>query len=202
MLKIGITGGIGTGKTFVCKIFKTLGVPIYDADSAAKHLVESDDRIKASIIEHFGSDSYTADGKYNRSYIKEIVFKNSSAKALLESIIHPPVFKDSNNWFEKVDAEGFQYAIKEAGILYESNSYLDLDKIIVVDAPLEIRMKRIMNRDHISEDEALIKINIQWPQEEKVKRGDYIIQNDGLHTVIPQVYALHHILLALSAVHL
>ena len=202
MLKIGITGGIGTGKTFVCKIFKTLGVPIYDADSAAKHLVESDDRIKASIIEHFGSDSYTADGKYNRSYIKEIVFKNSSAKALLESIIHPPVFKDSNNWFEKVDAKGFQYAIKEAGILYESNSYLDLDKIIVVDAPLEIRMKRIMNRDHISEDEALIKINIQWPQEEKVKRGDYIIQNDGLHTVIPQVYALHHILLALSAVHL
>ena len=151
-------------------------------------------------IGHSMIDRYL--GKDNAEKISEEAIKNSSAKALLESIIHPPVFKDSNNWFEKVDAKGFQYAIKEAGILYESNSYLDLDKIIVVDAPLEIRMKRIMNRDHISEDEALIKINIQWPQEEKVKRGDYIIQNDGLHTVIPQVYALHHILLALSAVHL
>lgn len=200
MIKVGITGGIGTGKTFVCTLFKTFGIPVYDADSVAKALVESDPELKENIIKNFGRASYTASGHYNRSYIRHIVLSDEKARALLNSIIHPSVFKDNLAWFEKMKAAGYPYAIKEAAILFETKSNQSLDKVIVVDAPVSLRIQRIIARDRITQEEALIRINNQMPQEEKVKQADYVIVNDGQHPVIPQVYKLHQLFIALSTV--
>ncbi|MEP7320642.1 MAG: dephospho-CoA kinase [Saprospiraceae bacterium] len=202
MLKIGITGGIATGKTFVCTLFKKFNIPIYNADQAAKDLVESDKKLKEKIIGAFGSESYTPTGSYNVAFIRKIIFHDEKAKKTINRIIHPAVLKDSQEWFNKKQLQNFPYAIKEAALLFESKSNVDLDKIIVVHAPLELRVQRLMLRDHINESEALLKINSQQSQDEKVKLADYVITNDGLHPVIIQVYKLHHLLLQLSSDHI
>lgn len=198
MLKIGITGGIGTGKTFVCTIFKQFDIPIYNADKAAKELVESDKKLKEKIIDAFGSESYMRTGAYNIEFIRKIIFHDENKKKTINQIIHPAVLNDSQQWFKKMQLQNFPYAIKEAALLFESKSNVDLDKIIVVHAPIELRIQRLMLRDHITESEVLLKINSQQPQDEKVKLADYIIANDDVHPVIPQVYKLHHLLIQLS----
>jgi dephospho-CoA kinase len=191
MIKVGITGGIGTGKTLVCNVFKTLGIPVYNADIVAKTLVGSDPELKEKIIGLFGTASYTDSGQYNKSYISHRIFSDEKARLQLNNIIHPAVFKDSIAWFEKMKAKGYPYAIKEAAILFETGSNESVDKVIVVDAPVYLRLQRIIARDHLTPQEAWNRINNQMPQEEKVKRADYVIYNDGRHPVIPQIYKLH-----------
>lgn len=200
MLKVGITGGIATGKSFVCTIFKFLGVPVYNADVEAKIIIENDPILKKKLISRFGAQTYDLVGKYNTKYISSIVFNDPIAKKELNEIVHPLVLQHSFNWFQTFATAGYAYALKESALLIESNNHSKLDKVIVVDAPLELRIERLIQRDHLSRELSLKKINSQMPQEAKLKYADFTILNDGQSPIIPQVFKIHHELIRLSEV--
>jgi dephospho-CoA kinase len=188
VLKIGITGGIGSGKSLVCKVFSMLGIPVYDSDSRAKWIANFHPVVKKEMIVLFGSDAYL-DGKLNTRYISEIVFKDKSKTEKINAIIHPKVGEDFNEWYSQ--QINVPYILKEAALLYESGSYKTLDKIIVVTAPLEMRIKRVLQRDvHRTESEVRAIINKQFSEEEKCKRADFLIYNNEEQLVIPQVVDL------------
>jgi len=144
-IRVGITGGIGSGKSLVCKIFASLGVPIYDADSRARMLMIEDQLLISQIKKEFGNQSYNQDGSLNREYLSKEVFNNSLRLERLNSLVHPAVATDSENWIQ--ENLNSAYIIKEAALLYESGSYKTLDKIIVVAAPENLRVQRVINRD-------------------------------------------------------
>jgi len=199
-LKIGITGGIGVGKSVITLIFKQLGIPIYDADSRAKWLIMNQPQLIEAITLNFGKEAYLENGELNRRYLAEKVFVNNDKIQLMNSLVHPSVGEDSLRWFGEQEGK-FPYVLKEAALLYESGGYKDLDKIIVVAAPLAIRIERIKARDNQrSEAEILSIINKQMPDEEKISKADFIIINDGTQLIIPQVLQIHRQLLALAAV--
>jgi dephospho-CoA kinase len=187
MLKIGITGGIGSGKSVVAKVFETLGIPVYYADDAAKRLMNEDAVLKEKIQSQFGKESYT-DGKLNRAYIASIVFANPDKLALLNSLVHPVTIEDANNWMQQ---QTTAYAIKEAALLFESSSNKELDKIIGVYAPVPLRILRVMKRDQMDREEVLARMNRQMNEEEKMRLCDYVITNDEQSMVLPQVLELH-----------
>lgn len=197
MLHVGITGGIGSGKTTACKIFETLGVPVYYADARAKWLMENDGELQSAIIRLFGSEAYTNSGKLNRGWIASKVLSDPTLLDKLNAIVHPAVALDGLEW-QAAQGEA-PYTLKEAALLYESGSYRLLDKIIVVTAPLEVRIARVMERDKASRETVQGWISKQMPEEEKASRADYIIQNDGAHALLPQVMDVHLDLVALSA---
>ncbi|HCW08487.1 MAG TPA: dephospho-CoA kinase [Cytophagales bacterium] len=189
-LRIGITGGIGSGKSLVCKIFSLLGAPIYDADSRAKKLMTEDQVLVKSIKEKFGSQSYLEDGSLNRAYLSDTVFNNSEQLQILNGLVHPRVAIDGENWF--LQNQTARYAIKEAALLFESGAYKALDKIIVVTAPEDLRIQRVLNRDHERTRAAVEKIiHNQISETEKISRADFVIINDEQQLVIPQVLKLH-----------
>lgn len=188
-LKIGITGGIGSGKTLVSGVFQKLGAPTYNADDRAKWLMNNNTKIVIKVIDLFGPEAYI-NGELNRSLIAKQVFKNTSLLAKLNAVVHPIVFDDFDEWYE---AQTYPYVLKEAALLFESGSYRDLDAIITVDAPLEIRLKRASIRDQKSEDEIKGRIKNQYPNEIKVKAADFVINNDGITPVLPQVLKLHQL---------
>lgn len=190
MLKVGITGGIGTGKTVVAKIFETLGVPVYYADTAAKTIINTNPTVKQNIIAQFGPESYVQD-KLNTPYISNIVFKDKDKLQTLNAITHPAVIEDSRNWLQQQQTS---YALKEAALLFESGSYKELDIIIGVTAPLETRIERVMERDNISREAVLEKMGKQMNEDEKINKCDYLIYNNDMQLVIPQVLALNNIL--------
>ena len=190
MLKVGITGGIGTGKTVVAKIFETLGVPVYYAHTAAKTIINTNPEVKQHIIAQFGPESYIQD-KLNTPYISGIVFKDSDKLQTLNSITHPVVIQHSRNWLLRQQSS---YALKEAALLFESGSYKELDIIIGVASPFETRVERVMERDNISREAVLQKMGKQMDEDEKIAKCDYIIYNDEKQMVIPQVLALNKIL--------
>ncbi len=187
MLKVGITGGIGSGKSTVAKIFSSLGIPVYDADRAAKRLVLTDLDMRKKIIENFGSESYI-NGQYNRRYISQIVFNNKQKLDLLNQIIHPATIRDANRWFLTQDAP---YALKEAALIFESNSQKHLDYVIGVYAPEEIRIQRTIERESISADEVKARINKQMDENKKMNLCDYVIDNSGSVSVITQALEVH-----------
>lgn len=187
MLKVGITGGIGSGKSTVAKIFSSLGIPVYDADRAAKRLVLTDLDMRKKIIENFGSESYI-NGQYNRRYISQIVFNNKQKLDLLNQIIHPATIRDANRWFLTQNAP---YALKEAALIFESNSQKHLDYVIGVYAPEEIRIQRTIEREGISADEVKARINKQMDENEKMNLCDYVIDNSGSVSVITQALEVH-----------
>ncbi|HVD98578.1 MAG TPA: dephospho-CoA kinase [Cytophagaceae bacterium] len=187
-LKIGITGGIGSGKTVVSKIFSVLSVPVYDADTRAKWISNFHPEVKKEITALFGPEAYQ-DGKFNTRYIASIVFKEKEKTAQLNAIVHPRVGEDFEQW--AAQHNNFPYLLKEAALMYESDSYKQMDKIIVVSAPLELRIKRILARDpQRTEAEVRGIIDKQMPEAEKLKRADFIIYNDDQQLLIPQVVAL------------
>jgi dephospho-CoA kinase len=187
-LKVGLTGGIGSGKTIVSRIFKALGVPIYDADSRAKFLTNNDPDLREGIITLLGENAYDQQG-LNNTWIASQVFNNENKLDLLNKLIHPAVALDFQKWLNNSEAD---YVVKEAALLYEAGSYQDLDKIIVVSAPEELRMKRVLERDpHRDRDQVEDIIKRQWPEAEKVKRADFVIVNDEQNLVVPQVLKLH-----------
>lgn len=202
MLKVGITGGIGTGKSFVADIFSILGIPVYEADRRAKELTEENPRLKKQIVDLLGTQAYTPEGKYNRIYISQLIFRDAELKRALEALIHPEVLNDGKDWFKRQEEQGYPYCLKEAALLYESGSDRELDKIIVVDAPLELRIRRLIKRDRLSEEEIMSRVGQQWDQEIKKEKADFIIINDGLHPVIPQVLGIHHQLVRAASVSL
>ncbi len=197
MLHVGITGGIGSGKSTICRIFQVLNIPIYFADDRAKELMIKNDFIKHALIDAFGKDCYFEDGNLNRAYISNIVFKNKEKLDMLNSIVHPVVFADGALWQEQ--HQHAPYTMKEAALLFETGSYLALDKIITVFAPEHIRLERVMKRDGTSKQDVLDRMSKQMPDKEKMDKADYIIVNDGTQSVLKQVLDIHHDLMTQSS---
>lgn len=195
--QIGITGGIGAGKSIVCKIFSVLGIPTYDADSRAKAVMTTDGILIEGIKKEFGTLSFKADGALNREYLAAAVFNNPERLKKLNALVHPRVALDYENWLASKTLA--PYVIKEAALLIESGSYKSLDKLLVVSAPEELRIKRVLGRDK-HRDEAQIKniIQNQLDEQEKLKSADFIINNDDKHSVIEQVISIHKQCLALA----
>jgi len=191
MLKVGITGGIGSGKSIVAKVFETLGVPVYYADTASKRLMNEDEDLKQQISKEFGEASYI-DGQLNRSYLSSIVFNNPDKLAMLNAIVHPATILDAEKWMLQ---QKTPYAIKEAAIIFESGSQEYLDKIIGVYAPTAIRIQRTMQRDKVTREEVLSRMNKQIDEEIKMRLCDYVITNDEQQLIIPQVLKVHQLLL-------
>ena len=196
MLKIGITGGIGSGKTTVCQIFATLGIPIYYADTRAKELMISDSDVIHQIKNLFGEDAYDENGHLNRKLIAEKAFHDKNLLQQLNAIVHPAVFQDTLNWYQTHHNKA--YTLYEAAIMFESGSYKLLDKVITVFAPLEDRITRTMKRDTISRKEVLERIDKQMPEEEKIERADFIIYNDHSQPLIEQVLTIHRHIMVIS----
>ena len=191
MLKVGITGGIGSGKTTVCQIFEKLGVPVYYADQRAKELMEDDKSLIADIKKEFGEDIYDEHGKLNRSKLAEIVFSDERKLLTLNSMVHPVVFRDNDSWNEILARKGYPYTLRESALLVETGSYRLLDKLIVVAAPEQDRIKRVMARDGSTEQQVRARIHAQMPEEQKVKYADYIIHNDLIMDLVPQISKIH-----------
>jgi len=192
-LQFGITGGIGTGKSFVCNIFKHLNIPVYDADSRAKVLMANNEKVREQIIEAFGAESYV-DGQLNRKYLASKVFNDSNEVSRLNAIVHPAVGQDYKQWVEQ--NSGAPYLLKEAALMFESGSYKFLDGVIYVHAPRDVRIERIKKRDpHRSEEEIKAIMSKQLSEKELKDRSDYIIHNDGEQMLLPQIIDLHQRLL-------
>lgn len=194
MLKVGLTGGIGSGKSVVAGIFKVLNIPVFDADATAKMIMEKDEQIVLSIKNLFGPESY-ADNKLNRKYISNIVFNDSQKLHQLNSLVHPAAIVAANTWME---LQTSAYAVKEAALLFESDSARYLDYVIGVFAPQNIRIMRVMERDNVSQEQVLARMSRQKQEEEKMKLCDFVLINDKQQLLIPQVIQLHQKLLLLS----
>lgn len=194
MKKIGITGGIGSGKSTVCRVFSALGIPVYYADEAAKRLMQHDHLLKTAIREHFGHEAYDSTGNLDRVFLAKTVFNNKEKLAMLNSLVHPVTIRDAENWAGKQEAP---YVIKEAALMFESEAFHYVDKVIGVSAPLALRMKRTMDRDRVDRDEVMRRMKNQMDEETKMKMCDYIIYNDEQQAVIPQVLDLHEKILNL-----
>src|SRR5665213_1425720 len=189
MLRIGITGGIGSGKSTVSNIFSVLGIPVYDSDSASKRLMEEDTELKKKIIQSFGEESYSK-GNLNRKYLSEQVFTDQKKIELLNSIVHPATIKDAEEWMIKQKAP---YTIKEAALIFESGSNKLLDLVIGVSSPLPLRIERTIQRGNISEAQVKARIKLQMNEEEKMRLCNYVIFNDEQQMLIPQILLLHEI---------
>jgi dephospho-CoA kinase len=187
MLRIGITGGIGSGKSTVARIFNVLGVPVYSSDDAAKRLMNEDEELKNNIINSFGKESYT-NGKLNRKYLAAQAFSEPNKIELLNSLVHPATIKDATAWMERQIAS---YIIKEAALIFESGSDKFLDAVIGIKSPLSLRIERTMKRNNVTAEEVESRIKLQMDEEEKMNLCDYIIVNDEQEMLIPQVLLLH-----------
>jgi dephospho-CoA kinase len=193
-LNIGLTGGIGSGKTTVARIFAVLGVPVYSADDAAKRLMNEDEQLKQAIITEFGESSYS-NHQLNRAFLAEQVFNDKEKLKKLNALTHPVTIRDSQQWMNQQTGP---YAIKEAALIIETRLDQDLDYVICVTAPEELRIKRTLERGSISRDEVIRRMNNQLPESEKMKSCDFTINNDEEQALIPQVLDLHKMLLDLS----
>lgn len=187
MLKVGLTGGIGSGKSTVAKIFEVLGIPVYYADDATKKIMNMDEELKASLIKNFGEQTYQ-NGLLNRSYLASVVFANKEKLELLNSLTHPITIRDAEQWMNQ---QTTPYIIKEAALLFESGAAEHLDLVIGVYAPQHIRVKRVMDRDGLPVEEIMKRISRQMDEEMKMERCDFVITNDEEQLVIPQVLELH-----------
>jgi len=196
MLKIGITGNIGSGKTTVCKLFELLGIPVFYADFHAKKLMTEDAALVAAICSNFGDEAYFANGSLNRKHISTIVFNNETELKKLNALVHPAVFRAFDQWAEQYQQHF--YVLKEAALLFESGSNQQCDQTIVVAAALDARVKRVVQRDQLTEEEVLRREKKQIPQEEKEAKANFIIHNDAQNMVVPQVLQIHQQLLALA----
>lgn len=194
-LHVGITGGIGSGKTLVCRLFATLGIPVYYADERAKIILHSNDKVIAAVKMLLGNNVYSEGGILNRKLVASLVFSDSDLLAKYNAIIHPAVLEDAHLWMQQHAT--FPYILKEAALLFESGSYKSLDKIICITAPELLRIERVMRRDKISEDAVRQRMKNQWSENDKVALSDFIIINDGKTMLIPQVMEIHQQLCAI-----
>ena len=187
MLKIGLTGGIGTGKTTVARLFELLNVPVYYADEASKRLYHTDEVLKEAMIKHFGADVYS-NGQLDKGRLAQLVFNAPERLELLNSLVHPPTLRDAEQWMARQTAP---YIIKEAALLFETGSAGQLDYVIGVTAPVHLRIKRVMDRDQVSREQVQNRMDRQMDENIKMRLCDFIIHNDEQQLVIPQVLQLH-----------
>ncbi|PWS26636.1 dephospho-CoA kinase [Pedobacter yonginense] len=190
MYKVGITGGIGSGKTTVCKVFEVLGIPVFYADTVAKEIMVEDVLLIAGIKDTFGSESYFEDGKLNNKHLAGIVFKDEAALAKLNALVHPAVFRAYDVWESQIPSN-VPYTLKEAALLFESQSYKMCDTSILVTAPLQTKLDRVMLRDGVSAEQVKARMDKQLSDEEKMKMANHFIVNDEEHSIIEQVMMLH-----------
>ena len=190
MLKIGITGSIGAGKSTVAGIFKVLGVPVFDADATAKNIINSDLELREQVIAAFGSETYK-NGLLDRKYLATLVFNNPNQLAKLNALVHPATIEAANIWAKHWEEQGCPYILKEAALLFEAGTNVGLDFIIGVTAPVEMRIARVMERDHVTREEVLKRMQHQLDDTEKMKRCNFVIDNNEASLVIPEVLALH-----------
>jgi dephospho-CoA kinase len=195
MLKIGITGGIGSGKTTVCKVLKLLGIPIYFADDEAKKILDTSIDVKTNIINTFGIEVIDTNGIIDRKKLALKIFNNKENLEKLNSIVHPAVAKHFENWLH--ENKSAKYILKEAAILFESKAYKAVDKVITVTAPIELKIQRAMQRDNTDRASIEQRIKNQLSDEEKIKRSHFIIYNDEQQLLIPQIIDIHHKLIKL-----
>ena len=187
MLKIGLTGGIGSGKSTVAKVFQTLGIPVYYADDAAKELMNNNEGLKQQIILHFGEDIYE-NKVLNRILLAQKVFNNPSQLNLLNSLVHPPTIQAAEDWFVQQKAP---YCIKEAALIFESGSQQNLDFVIGVYTPTTIRLQRVMHRNKATKEEVQQRMDKQIDETIKMRLCDFVVTNNEQELLIPQVMALH-----------
>lgn len=188
-LLVGITGGIGAGKSTIAKIFSTLGIHIYDSDSRAKDLMVESDNIKSALRVLFGDESFV-DGRLNRKLIAQKSFNEPKLLTQLNELVHPIVSEDFKTWVQSHSSE--KYLIKEAALLFETGSYKQLDKVLLVTAPEDTRIKRVVSRDsHRTEEDVRAIMAKQLPEEEKEALADVVLRNDDSGLMIPQVLKLH-----------
>lgn len=186
--KVGITGGIGSGKSLVCKIFSKLGAPVFDADSRARLIINENAQVKQKIIAVFGKAAYQ-NGSLDRQYIVSRVFNDNKKLNLLNNIVHPVVGEDFQLWSAE---QNFKYVIKEAALMFESESYKQLNEVITISAPIELRIQRVLSRDRFRSKEEIDKIiEKQLSEDERTKRANYVIYNDEKSLLIPQVLNHH-----------
>ena len=197
MLKIGITGGIGSGKTTVCKVFETLGIPVFYADQMAKQLMVTDVNLIAAVKNAFGEQSYSINGVLNHKHLADIVFNDKNALKQLNALVHPAVFSAFATWAKKASLSA-PYVLKEAALLFESGSYTTCDHTVLVTSPLSVKLSRVTKRDLVSEKEVMLRMDKQFTDEQKIKLANFIIHNTEDHSIILQVLALHQQFLALS----
>jgi len=200
MLRVGITGGIGSGKSMVCGYFESQRVPVYYADREAGHLIDLDPGIRKKIISYFGRGAYSEKG-LNKNFIRKKIFNDPDALSTLNKISHPPLLRHFDRWckLRKIDKELF--VIKEAALIFESDSYKSLDFIVCVVAPQETRIGRIMRRDKKSREEIEKIINSQWSDEEKIRRSDFIIYSNDEELLLPEIVKLHRTIIKKAQLH-
>lgn len=194
MLKIGLTGGIGSGKSVVAEIFKALGIPVFNADLEAKSLMEKDMQLVSSIKKIFGDGAYAGD-RLNRTFLADIVFSNPYLLEQLNALVHPAAINAANLW---MDRQTTPYVIKEAALMFESGSAAQLDYIIGVQAPVSERIKRVMDRDNVSREQVLARMSRQINETIKMKLCNFVVVNDEQQLMIPQVLTLNEKFLQLN----
>lgn len=188
MKKIGITGGIGSGKSVVGRLFQVLGVPLYDSDARAKWVMTHDPTLRRDLQAAFGPDTFTAAGDLNRPYLARTAFHDPTQLARLNALVHPAVGRDFAQWAAAQQQAGHAYVLKEAALLFESGAYRQLDKVITVFAPLALREARVLRRDpHRTPADVAAIMGKQLSEDEKMQRADYVIYNDPQHALLPQV---------------
>lgn len=193
-LLVGLTGGIGSGKSTIAKVFESLGVPIFNSDTIAKNIINNDAEVIGSIITQFGN--VYEDGELDKVKMASIVFNNDKALMQLNNIVHPKVAEYFENWVKQNHSE--RILIKEAAILIESGAYKQMDKIITVTTPEQLRIQRVVSRDNSSREKVIARIDAQLSDKEREEFTDYSIDNGGTHLVIPQVLEVYERLNKLS----
>ncbi len=192
MLRIGITGGIGSGKSIASRLFHALGVPVYDADTRARWLMENDSALRQELTAAFGPATYDPAGRLNRPALAATAFGNPALLARLNALVHPHVGTDFARWATAQQQAGHAYVLKEAALLFEAGSYRQLDRVITVFAPLLVRQARVLRRDpHRSAADVQAIMAKQLSEEEKMQRANYVLTNDDVQPLLPQVLALH-----------
>ena len=192
MLKIGITGGIGSGKTTVCRLFAALGVPVYEADTRARWVMEHDPVLREQLVDAFGSGVFDAAGHLDRPGLAAAVFDNVPALARLNGLVHPAVGADFAAWVAAQRATGAAYVLKEAALMFESDAWKQLDAVVAVAAPEALRVARVLRRDpQRSAEQVAAIIARQLPEDERVARAQYVLINDDYTPLLAQVLALH-----------
>ncbi len=189
---VGLTGGIGAGKSQVAKVFATIGIPIFDADATAKTIMNTNESLAQQLIQHFGAATFK-DGQIDRAHLASIVFSNPTKLSILNSLVHPLTIKAAAEW---AAIQISPYVIKEAALFFESGSTQGVSKIIGVSAPLSLRIHRVMQRDKCGKQEVEKRMANQIDESIKMKLCDYVIVNDDQHLVLPQVLAIHEQILA------
>jgi dephospho-CoA kinase len=191
MIVVGLTGGIGSGKSTIAAMFHELGVPVYNSDERAKHLMNTSKKIRKQLIELFGKKAYL-EGNLNRTYIAKMVFNDTDLLEQLNQIVHPVVRKDFVNWKKKQNAP---YVIQETALLFENNAQELYDSVILITAPKELRIERVLSRDESTKEQIIARMNNQLDDQTKLELADFVIENIDLKTTALKVLEVHEAIL-------